>query len=246
MKKAENRATRKGFMLQQCIREALGVRQLRGRHHNAPASSPVMPGRGRLSHALVAVLSLALLLFSLIGMLAAITGAHALIANRLSVSSAAARPTKTPPSRHSPTPTTVPSPTFTALPTTIATVPTSATPPVKATTRGIIFATPSYGVHLLNAVTPGKFVSTTGFDPGIDCLRIAPLVPRPSWLWTVQEERKVESPTFDGSLTVTMRLAETTKEDTQGMLVSVYRSLWGNLQILAPQHITAPDAFRAI
>jgi hypothetical protein len=134
MKRAENRATRKGFMLQQCLREASGVRQLRGRHHNAPASSPVMPGRGRLSHALVAVLSLALLLFSLIGMLAAITGAHALIANRLSVSSAAARPTKTPPSRHAPTPTTVPSPTFTAPPTTIATVPTSATPPVKATT----------------------------------------------------------------------------------------------------------------
>jgi len=138
MKKAENRATRKGFMLQQCLREAAEVRQLRGRYHNAPASSPVMPGCGRLSHALVAVLSLALLLFSLIGMLAAITGAHALIANRLSVSSAAARPTKTPPSRHAPTPTTVPSPTFTAPPTTITTVPTSATPPVKATTPPVV------------------------------------------------------------------------------------------------------------
>src|SRR5258708_7561033 len=138
MKKAENRATRKGFMLQQCIREASGVRQLRGRHHNARASSPVIPGCGRLSHALVAVLSLALLLFSLIGMLAAITGAHALIANRLSVSSAAARPTKTPPSRHAPTPTTVLSPTFTAPPTTITTVATSATPPVKATTPPVV------------------------------------------------------------------------------------------------------------
>lgn len=134
MKNTVKRDTRKGFIFQQCMRVASRVRQPRGRHHNASAPFPVMPGRGRLSHALVAVLSLALLLFSLIGMLAAITGTHALIANRLSVSSAAARPRKTPPSRHSPTPTTVPSPTFTAPPTTIATVPTSATPPVKATT----------------------------------------------------------------------------------------------------------------
>src|SRR5258708_38435362 len=97
-----------------------------------------MPGCGRLSHARVAVLSLALLLFSWIGMLVAITGAHALIANRLSVSSAAARPTKTPPFRHSPTPATIPSPTFTAPPTTIATVAPSATPPVKATTPPVV------------------------------------------------------------------------------------------------------------
>src|SRR5258708_38338013 len=69
MKKAENRATRKGFMLQQCIREASGVRQLRGRHHNAPASSPVMPGCGRLRHSTVALLSVALLRLSLIGIL---------------------------------------------------------------------------------------------------------------------------------------------------------------------------------
>src|SRR5260221_132528 len=142
MKKAENRAARKEFMLGQWR----GIRQLRGRQHNAPASSPVMPGRGRLSHVLGAVLSLALLLFSSLGLLAAITGASARTPNQLSTRSWAGRPTKTPPPRRSPTPTTVPSPTapatpapapsptFTATPTTKATVPASAAPPVKATT----------------------------------------------------------------------------------------------------------------
>lgn len=146
MKKAENRATRKGFMLQQCRRGAAGIRQLQGRQHNVPASSPVMPGPGRLSHALVAVFPLTLLLFSLLGMLAVITGASARTPNQLSARSWAERPTKTPPPRHSPTPTTVPSPTapatpapapsptFTATPTTRATVPASAAPPGKATT----------------------------------------------------------------------------------------------------------------
>src|SRR5258708_26685579 len=73
MKKAENRATRKGFMLQQCIREASGVRQLRGRHHDAPASSPVMPGCGRLTQALGELLSRTPPLFSLVGKLASTT-----------------------------------------------------------------------------------------------------------------------------------------------------------------------------
>ena len=129
-------------MLGQCR----GIRQLRGRQHNAPASSPVMPGRGRLSHALGAVLSLALLLFAVLGLLAAITGASARTPNQLSARSWAERPTKTPPPRRSPTPTTVPSPTapatpapspsptLTATPATRATVPASAAPPGKATT----------------------------------------------------------------------------------------------------------------
>ena len=142
MKKAENRAARKEFMLGQWR----GIRQLRGRQHNAPASSPVMPGRGRLSHALGAVLALALLLFAVLGLLTAITGASARTPNQLSARAWAGRPTKTPPPRRSPTPTTVPSPTapatpapalsptFTATPTTKATVPASAAPPVKATT----------------------------------------------------------------------------------------------------------------
>ncbi len=146
MKKAENRATRKGFMLGQCRRGATGIKRLRGRQHKAPAPSAVMLEHGRRGHALGAVLSLALLLFSSLGLLAAITGASAFTPNQLSARSWAARPTKTPPPRRSPTPTTVPSPTasatpapapsptFTATPTTRATVPASAAPPVKATT----------------------------------------------------------------------------------------------------------------
>src|SRR5260370_4044398 len=146
MKKAENRATRKGFMLGQCRRGATGIKRLRGRQDKAPAPSAVMLEDGRRGHALGAVLSLALLLFSSVGLLAAITGASAFTPNQLSARSWAARPTKTPPPRRSPTPTTVPSPTasatpapapsptFTATPTTRATVPASAAPPVKATT----------------------------------------------------------------------------------------------------------------
>ena len=146
MKKAENRATRKGFMLGQCRRGAPGIKRLRGRQHKAPAPSAVMLEHGRRGHALGAVLSLALLLFSSLGLLAAITGASARTPNQLSASSWAARPTKTPPPRRSPTPTTVPSPTapatpspapsptFTATPTTKATVPASAAPPGKAPT----------------------------------------------------------------------------------------------------------------
>jgi hypothetical protein len=146
MKKAENRATRKGFMLQQCRRGAPGMKRLRGRQHNAPAPSAVMLEHGRRGHALGAVLALALLLFASLGLLAAITGASARTPNQLSAHSWAERPTKTPPPRRSPTPTTVPSPTApatpapalsptsTATPTTKATVPASAAPPVKATT----------------------------------------------------------------------------------------------------------------
>src|SRR5712692_349102 len=109
-----------------------GIKRLRGRHHNAPVPSSMMPERGRLGNAMVALLSLALLLFSFIRMLAVTAGAYALTPHQLSASSLAGRPTKTPPARHSPTPTTVPSPS--PPPTTIATVPTSVTPPAKATT----------------------------------------------------------------------------------------------------------------
>src|SRR5258708_17457143 len=145
MKKAENRATRKGFMLGQCRPGATGIKPLRGRQPKAPAPSAVMLEHGRRGHALGAVLSLALLLFSSLGLLAAITGASARTPNQLSARSWAGRPTKTPPPRRSPTPMTVPSPTasatpapapsptFTATPTTKATVPASAAPPAKAT-----------------------------------------------------------------------------------------------------------------
>ncbi len=146
MKNAREHSARKGFMLRQFLRGAPGIKRLRGRHPNAPAPSSVMPERGRLGHALVAVLSLALLLFALLGLLTAITGAYALTPNQLSASSLAGRPTKTPPPRRSPTPTTVPSPTatatpsvapsptFIATPTTRATVPASVAAPAQATT----------------------------------------------------------------------------------------------------------------
>src|SRR5215469_8585575 len=89
MKNALAQDTCKGFMLQQ----RRGIRQLRGRQHSAPASSPLMPGRGKLSHALGAVLALALLLFALPGMGAAITGASVRTPNQLSARSLATRPT---------------------------------------------------------------------------------------------------------------------------------------------------------
>src|SRR6266567_2955851 len=110
MKNALEQKTRQGFMLQQLRGRAPGIKRL----------------RGRLGHALGAVLALALLLFALPDLLAVITGAYARTPNQLSASAWAARPTKTPPPRRSPTPTTVPSPTapatpsptFTATPTT--------------------------------------------------------------------------------------------------------------------------------
>jgi hypothetical protein len=146
MKNAREHIARTGFMLQQFLRRAPGIERLRGRHPNAPAPSSVMPERGRPGNALGAVLSLALMLFALLGLLAAITGAYALTPKQLSASSLAGRPTKTPPPRRSPTPTTVPSPTatatptpapsptFIATPTTRATVPASVAPLAKATT----------------------------------------------------------------------------------------------------------------
>jgi hypothetical protein len=140
MKNAREPERRMGFTLRQWRRRAPGIKRRCGRQHNAPAPSAAIPERCRLVHALGAELALALLLFAVLGMGAAITGAAARTPQQLSVSSAA-RPTKTPPPRHSPTPTTVPSPTpapapsptLTAPPTTIATVQARATPPVKAT-----------------------------------------------------------------------------------------------------------------
>ena len=128
MKKAREHATRKGFMLQQCIRGATQIKRL----------------CGRLGSALVVVLALSLLLFSLLGMVTAITGVYALTPHQLSARSLSGKPTGTPSPRHSPTPTATatlspaPSPTFTTPPpmiaTVIATAPASAPPPVKATT----------------------------------------------------------------------------------------------------------------
>jgi hypothetical protein len=133
MKNAVKRDTRKGFIFQQCMRVASRIRHPRGRHHMAPAPFPVMPEHVWSVRAMLAVLLLALLLFSLPGITGVITSTYALTPNQLSVSSLATRPTKTPPPRHSPTPRTVPSPTAPA--TTMATVPAGAVPPAKATTQ---------------------------------------------------------------------------------------------------------------
>ena len=141
MKRAREHDTHNRPILQRFIKGAIGIKRLRGRHHHAPAPSSVIPERGRLRNAIVAVLSLALLLFSLAGILAVITGAYALTPNQPSAPSLAAGPMKRPPPRQYPTPTTVPSPipspTFIATPTTIATVPASATPPIKATAPSV-------------------------------------------------------------------------------------------------------------
>ena len=94
MKNAREHIARKGVMLQQFLRGAPGIKRLRGRPPNAPAPSSVMPERGRPGNALGAVLSLALLLCALLGLLAAITGAYALTPKQLSASSLAGRPTK--------------------------------------------------------------------------------------------------------------------------------------------------------
>jgi hypothetical protein len=158
MKKAREYAPRKGFILQQCIKGATGIKRLRGRHHKTPAPSPVLLERGRLGNARVVVLALALLLFSLLGMITAITGANALTPQQVAARPLGGKPTGTPSPRHSPTPTALPSPTatatlsptatatpsaapsptFTAAPTTIAparaTAPASAAPPAKAAT----------------------------------------------------------------------------------------------------------------
>jgi hypothetical protein len=143
MKNARELARRRVFTLGQGSREAPGIKRRCGSQHEAPAPSAARPERSRIGHALGA--ALAFLLFAVPGMGVAITGAAARTPQHPSASSAAARPTKTPPPRHSPTPTPVPSPppapapspTLAAPPTTRATVPARATPPVKATTPAV-------------------------------------------------------------------------------------------------------------
>ena len=143
MKNARAPERRRVFTLGQGSRRASGIKRRCGRQHEAPAPSAARAERGRPGHALEAVL--ALLLFAVPGMGAAITGADARTPQHLSVSWAAARPTKTPPPGHTPTPTPAPSrtpapapsPTLTAPPTARATVPARATPPVKVTTPAV-------------------------------------------------------------------------------------------------------------
>src|SRR6266496_3822699 len=87
------------------------------------------------SRALVAACSLSLLLFSCVGAVEEIANVQANTPHLLSATTSAAKPTRTPPGRHSPTPTApAPSPTLAATLTTIPTVPANATPPVKVAT----------------------------------------------------------------------------------------------------------------
>jgi hypothetical protein len=149
MKNTIERGTRKGFILQQFIKGASGALRLRGKHYNASTPSPGIPERNGSVSAILAVLSLSLLLVSLIGTIGAITSTHALAPNQPFANSLAAKPTKTPPGRHSPTPTLVSSPTstatpsstFTATPTTIATV--KATPLATRKPGGSQMSTPA-------------------------------------------------------------------------------------------------------
>ena len=135
----------------------------RGMPRQAPLPFAVMPEHGRpgeqtipftahsrdakptISRAMVAAFSLALLLFSCIGATGGITNTQATTADLLSASISTAKPTRTPPGRHSPTPTAPASPTaantpppaptstFAASPTTIPAMSANATPPLKVT-----------------------------------------------------------------------------------------------------------------
>src|SRR5712691_952459 len=106
-----------------------------------------------MNKAMVAILSLALLLFWVIGVLAVMTSAYALTSTQLSARSVSEQParrhpptpsptlTVTPSSTASATPTPAPSPALTATPTMRATVPVNATPPVKATVLSSVMGT---------------------------------------------------------------------------------------------------------
>jgi hypothetical protein len=165
MKKAREHAPHKGFMLQQGIRGATAIKRLRGRHHRAPVTSSVMPERSRLGNVRVIVLALFLLLFSLLGMVTAITGAYALTPHQLSAGPVSGKPTGTPSPRHSPTPTTIA--------TGRAPAPASAPPPVKATTPS-----PTSKPRVSQRQTPVSPLPTPSTDrPAVQQQRGVALVP---------------------------------------------------------------------
>jgi len=112
----------------------------------------VMPATSR---AILAILSLALLLFSFIGVIEGITNARAIAPNLPSTGNSVAKPTKTPPGKYSPTPTAPASPTFTATPTTISIGLPGVTPAISATTL-----TASQGSSGSQIPTPKSSLST--------------------------------------------------------------------------------------
>jgi CheY-like chemotaxis protein len=100
---------------------------------NGAARSKV--ARSTVSRALVAACSLSLILFSCIGAVEGIANAQANTPHLVSATTSATKPTRTPPGRHSPTPTApAPSPTLAATLTTIPTLSANATSPVKVAT----------------------------------------------------------------------------------------------------------------
>ena len=153
MKNTRECSTHKKFSLQQMLGRVSKSWRLQGLRRQAPSLSSGMPGYGRFSNqaihlavrsrdtrstasrALVAACSLSLLLFSCIGAVEGIANAQANTPHLLSATTSAAKPTRTPPGRHSPTPTApAPSPTVAATLTTIPTVSANATSPVKVAT----------------------------------------------------------------------------------------------------------------
>ena len=153
MKNTRECSTHKKFSLQQMLGRVSKSWRLQGLRRQAPSLSSGMPGYGRFSNqtihlavrsrdtrstasrALVAACSLSLLLFSCIDAVVGIANIQANTPHLLSATTSAAKPTRTPPGRHSPTPTApAPSPTFAATLTTVPTLSAKATPPVKVAT----------------------------------------------------------------------------------------------------------------
>lgn len=132
-------------------RGATGIRRLRRGHPSAPASASVRRERGRLVNRLIVVPLLALLLFSLIGLLAVMTSAYAFTSPQLSASSLSVEPWKkhpnpptpsptltvSPSSTASATPAPVPSPTFAPTPRPGATIPAYTTPSINPTVLSV-------------------------------------------------------------------------------------------------------------
>lgn len=110
---------------------------LRRRHPSVPTSSSATPGHSKLVNRIVAILSLAFLLFWVIGMSIGMVSVHALTSTQLAAHALSEGPTKRHPPSPTPTasatPAPAPSPTFTTTPPTRTTVPVKATPAVTAT-----------------------------------------------------------------------------------------------------------------
>lgn len=130
-----------------------------------------------MNKAMVAIRSLALLLFWVIGVLAVITSAYALTPTQLSARSVSEQPTRRHPPTPSPTltvtpsstasaaPTPAPSPALTATPTMRATVPANATPPVKATALSSVMGTAAGSPGRIPGATPPTSSIGSPADP---------------------------------------------------------------------------------